>query len=121
MVKLANDYGTLDAVVERIVLSPTANPAEIRVVEMLLDLLQPELPRRVRKVEHELVGDIENELFLRRGKISHAHAFKRHDTVVPKGATDVALVIVVPPVLSQVACLQHGWVVEKLEDLSVLL
>jgi hypothetical protein len=73
-----------------------ADPAEVRVVEVALYLVQPARAGAGRENE-ELPGQRHQPLTLGRAERRHRHALVRDHAVVTEGATEVPLIRLVPP------------------------
>src|SRR2546423_8531765 len=119
VVEFENDNRTLYSVVEWVVGAVSPNPAKEGLIEVMLDLLFSHLARRVGQIQQELLGDVQQDLLLVGIELSDADSFCRHNAVVAEGATQVALIVLVPPVLYQIPRLTHARVAQQLEDLRL--
>ena len=108
MVEFENADRTLYSIIEWVVGTVCANPAEEGLAEMALYLLLSDFSRSVRQVQQEILRNVQHELLLVPIEVSDADSLFRHDAIVAERATDMTLIVLVPPVFYQIPRLQHG-------------
>src|SRR5262245_39970676 len=107
MIELDEGHRALDTIIERADLVEAADPAEMRLREMALNLAHP---RRIRSAWHrrDIGGDeVEQVAPLQRAHLARAQALERNDPIVLMRAAEMQVIGEVPASRRQVAA-HHG-------------
>ncbi len=114
VVELAHDDRALHPEVVRIVVAVATDPAEVRLVDVALDLGEAGRQRRVRQVLDEVRAQLDEGRALVGGHLRTRHPLVGDHAVVVVGPAEVALIGEVESTLG------HGRVVHELVDLRLV-
>ena len=92
VVELDERHRALDAVIERVVFRHAADPAEMGVGEVALDVGQPRGARAVRERDQIGVDQVQQVALLRLGHGIGAQALIGHNAVILIGAAEMQVV-----------------------------
>ncbi|EXJ54898.1 uncharacterized protein A1O5_12964 [Cladophialophora psammophila CBS 110553] len=99
MVKLDEDDGALDAIIERAEVAKASDPRKVRLGEKISNLGELHGPRPLGQVEEELVQNRKHQRDLGGVHLRHQDALIGQAAVVAIRSGDVPLIIVIPPPL----------------------
>src|SRR4051812_24555210 len=92
MIKLDEGHRALDAIIERVLLAEAADPAEMRLGEMALDLVHARREGAGRERGHIGRHEVHEIALPQRAHLARTQSLERNDAVVLMRATEMQMV-----------------------------